>query len=991
MSEHANSSFTRRRFLKSSGAAALVAGTGLPLMHFKPATAADAGTPSYKLKSWDELYRQRWTWDTVAKGSHGWVNCRSACEWDLYVKDGIIVREEQTATYEASEEGIPDFNPRGCQKGACYTDVMYGPSRLTVPMKRTGPRGSGQWEKVSWEQAMDEIAEKMIDVAVEHGADTIYQDLGPNFDNGPTTVARFKFLFMSGGVFADNWAEIGDLNTGATLTLGFAHTGGSSDEWFLSDYLVVWMMNPSVTQIADAHFLYEAKYNGSELVVIDPQYSATATHADQWLPIETASDAVLGLAVARHIIDAGKVDEAYVREQTDLPLLVRLDNGRFLRGKDMVKDGRSKTLYVWDPKLDQPVIAPGCHGAETYHLSSDIEAPIEGRFEVTTLDGQTVHVATVGAIMREHLDPYTFEETSRITGLSVEQIKQFAEGFANAERPMILSSWGSNRFLHSDLMNRSKLLCLMLKGAIGKKGAGYQATGWVGLDGFGSELQVEYSGARGKIAMLMGMLSPGDLWDMTVDIIRKKKTEVQVARDVELNYEEEILCGTNVTSINYQYQGIKEDLNRELNEHFPRSLEDYFMESTEKGWEPGLPRNGSPKIFFTGGSNLLRRNNLPQHLLENMWSKMELIVDINPKISFTGLHSDYLLPAAGWYEKSGIKYAMSYVPYLHYCDAAVPPVGESKDEYEIHWLLCEAIQKKAIARNLPEFDGCGKRPTDWKTLHTRYSNHGDLGQKDTEKLADQILAASSAAKGMTVESLKKTGIAKYTSTGDNVGPVALFNPDWKGEGVLNTLTQFTEHKDRWPTYSGRITSYIDHEWFIEARETFATHKPTPKAGGDYPFHMVSCHSRWSIHSTWRDTPLLLRMQRGEPVMYLNPIDAKNLGVIDGDYGEFFNDYYTMHMRVKFSSMIRPGVAFYFHAWEPHQFPDHKSYKWLIPGLIKPLHFAGGYGQITHSLNKWQPGTAVQDTRCGIRAIDQNKVKEMMAEYSETPSTDQHSA
>lgn len=126
-------------------------------------------------------------------------------------------------------------------------------------------------------------------------------------------------------------------------------------------------------------------------------------------------------------------------------------------------------------------------------------------------------------------------------------------------------------------------------------------------------------------------------------------------------------------------------------------------------------------------------------------------------------------------------------------------------------------------------------------------------------------------------------------------------------------------------------------------------------------------------------------------MYLNPIDAKNLEVIDGDYGEFFNDYYTMHMRVKYSSMIRPGVAFYFHAWEPHQFPDHKSYKWLIPGLIKPLHFAGGYGQITHSLNKWQPGTAVQDTRCGIRAIDQNKVKEMMAEYSETPSTDQHSA
>ena len=60
-------------------------------------------------------------------------------------------------------------------------------------------------------------------------------------------------------------------------------------------------------------------------------------------------------------------------------------------------------------------------------------------------------------------------------------IEHFAEGFAKAERPMILSSWGSNRYLNSDLINRTKLLCLSLKGAIGKRGAGYQATGWIGI------------------------------------------------------------------------------------------------------------------------------------------------------------------------------------------------------------------------------------------------------------------------------------------------------------------------------------------------------------------------------------------------------------------------------------------------------------------------------------------------------------------------------
>ena len=976
----------RRRFLKLSGLTATTmaaVGAGLPLFHFKEAHAdaitgaASRTTP--KVNSWQDLYRQRWTWDHIAKGSHGWVNCRSACEWDLYVKNGIVVREEQTAMYEASEPGVPDFNPRGCQKGACYTEVMYGPSRLTVPMKRVGERGSGRWEKISWEQAIDEISEKMIKVASEHGADTIYQDLGPNFENGATTVGRFKFLFMAGGIFADNWAEIGDLNTGGTLTMGFAHVGGSSDEWFLSDYLVVWMMNPSVTQIADAHFLYEAKYNGSELVVIDPQYSASAIHADQWLPLESGTDAALGLATARHIFESGKMDLPYVKEQTDFPLLVRLDNGLFLREKDLVEGGEENKLYIWNPDTKQPHVAPGCEGAETYHLNLPCDPPIEGTFDVTLKDGKKVVVSTVGSIVREHLGQWTFEKASEVTKISVEQIKTFAEGFANAERPMVLSSWGSNRYLHSDLMNRSKLLCLMMKGAIGKKGAGYQACGWVGIDGFGSELQVEYTGLRGKIAMLMGMMGPGDIFNMTVDILKKRKTQEQVTREGEHAYERDILCSTNVTSVNYHYQGIKEELNKEVSEFYPKSLEEYFLEAEEKGWDPKLPRHGSPKIFFTGGSNLLRRNNLPQHLLDNMWSKMELIVDMNPKISFTGTHSDYLLPAAGYYEKPGIKYAVSYVPYIHYCDAAVPPLGEAKDEYEIYWLLAEAIQKKAIARNLPEFDGCGKRPTDWKTLHTRYSNHGDLGQKDAEKLQTHILEASKACDGMTVESLKKTGIAKFKSTGDNVGPVHLYNPDWKGEGVLTTLTQFTEHKDRWPTYSGRLTSYIDHPWFIESGETITTHKGSPKAGGDYPFQMVSCHSRWSIHSTWRDTPMLLRFQRGEPVMYLNPIDAEKLDIPDGDYAELYNDYDTCHMRIKYSTMIRPGVAFYFHAWEPHQFPNHKSYKWLIPGLIKPLHVAGGYGQINHGLNKYQPGTAVQDTRCGIRKIDQDAVMAMIGE------------
>ncbi|MBW2241915.1 MAG: molybdopterin-dependent oxidoreductase [Deltaproteobacteria bacterium] len=958
---------TRRQFLKLSGAAA-AATTGLPLFHFR---IAEASQPAPKLASWEDLYRERWTWDSIVKGSHGWANCRSACAWDLYVKNGIVVREEQNAAYEASEPGVPDFNPRGCQKGACYTEVMYGPSRLSVPMKRVGERGSGQWQRISWDEAIDEIATKMLILAEEHGTDTIYQDLGPNFDHGATTVGRFKFQMKAGGMFADMWAEIGDLNIGATLTLGMAHIGGSSDEWFLSDFPVVWMMNPAVTQISDVHFLFEAQHNGSQLTVIDPQYSATAAHADLWLPIETGTDAALGLAVARHIWSSGNLDVEYVREQTDFPLLVRLDTGRFLRGTDLLPDakqtGKEDLLFLWNPTIGRAEPAPGSPGADQGKLIVEgFTPPIEGTFLVALADGSEVAVSTAGSILREHLDPWTFAAAAEVTRLAPEVIKRFADGFANAERPMILSSWGSNRFLHSDLMNRTKLLCLAMKGAIGKRGAGYQATGMMGMAGFGSALQMNRTGILGRLDLMLGLMSPGELFDTAVDLVKRRRSYEDVIFEQATTGEDKSVCATNVSTLNYHHQGIAERLEMEIDGQYPRSLGAYVREAEEKGWQHKLPRSGQPRVYITGGSNLLRRGNQTQAMLQNMWPGIDLVVAIDQKMNFTVMNSDYILPAAGWYEKPGIKYAMSYIPYLHYCDVAVKPLGEAKDEWEIFWLLSKKIEEIAKLQNTPTFDGCGKFPVDWKRLHQDYSCQGEYGPKDAEKVTQHVIDNSPSVAGIRIEDLKKTGIEKFRNTGLNMSPSFMFNPDWKGEGVLSTLTHFTKYKWSWPTFSGRQQFYIDHPWFLEAGEAHPVHKASPKAGGDYPFRLVSCHSRWSIHSTWRDLPMLLRLQRGEPAIYLNEAEASDLGLADGEWAELYNDLDTMRMRIKYSTMVRPGVAYYFHGWDPSQFPEHKSYKWLIPGLMNPLHMAGGQGHLHFGINHLESGAFIRDTRVGIR-------------------------
>ncbi len=84
------------------------------------------------------------------------VNCcyQRNCSWDVFVKDGLVLREEQAGEYPQVSPDVPDFNPRGCQKGACYSALMYAPDRLTHPLRRVGERGSGRFKRVSWDEAL---------------------------------------------------------------------------------------------------------------------------------------------------------------------------------------------------------------------------------------------------------------------------------------------------------------------------------------------------------------------------------------------------------------------------------------------------------------------------------------------------------------------------------------------------------------------------------------------------------------------------------------------------------------------------------------------------------------------------------------------------------------------------------------------------------------------------------------------------------------------
>jgi anaerobic selenocysteine-containing dehydrogenase len=411
-----------------------------------------------------------------------------ACAFNIYIKDGIVLREEQIGGYPTPNSNIPDYNPRGCQKGACYSELMYGVNRIKYPLKRIGERGEGKWKRVSWDEALTEIADKMVEVIKEDGPESIINFYGTStaFEPGAISGAKLRFFDLMGGVFCDTFGGVGDSSTGMNATWGFSNYDGTSSDWFNSDYIILWKFNPSYTRIPEAHFLWEARYNGATIISVAPDYNASSIHADSWVNPKVGTDTALALGMARVIVEEKLYKPSYIKEQTDLPFLVREDNKRFLRERDIEPEGKEDNFYIWDINTNQLKKAPGAMGHEIKSLKlGDLDPALEGRWEIETTQNKKLQVTTVFEYLKDMLQDYTPEKASKITGISPEVIRKLARDYSKAKAGLIISSMGSCKFYHADLMHRSRILIAALAGHVGKPGGGVRNIGLIPMEGQG--------------------------------------------------------------------------------------------------------------------------------------------------------------------------------------------------------------------------------------------------------------------------------------------------------------------------------------------------------------------------------------------------------------------------------------------------------------------------------------------------------------------------
>ena len=939
--------WSRREFLRAGMAAGL--GLGLSRLGWSAAPPAAAAPVGYR--DWRDVYRERWTWDRVARGTHTNVNCVSSCAWNLYVREGIVWREEQSAPYASSNASLPDWNPRGCQKGASCSSLLIGASRLRHPLKRVGERGSGRFRRVSWDEALSEIAATLVDVLARRGGEGVVLELGPNVDYGANTAAGLRFFRQIGAPITDSMAQIGDLAVGGTITLGTPHTDGSSDDWFRSDYLVLWACNPAATRIPDAHFLHEARYRGAQVVVIAPDYNQSAIHSDLWLSVRPGSDAALALAACHVVIEEGLYRAEYLVEQTDLPLLIRSDDGRFLREADVVPGGRDDVFALWDETAGAPFWAPGSAGSEekTLRLPKGVTPALEARAEVTLADGSRTEVRTAFALLRERLARAGPEHAGPITGVAPDVIRRFAREFAAAGSALILSQWGMCKNLHSDLMQRSQILLASLTGNLGRAGGGWRSGAFIALDGLG----------------LVAMQDRLGLVDLAWTMARSFMDPEAVRSEFESMY-------VPSTIFHAVHGGLAEFETAAAHGDplLPMGTGPYLDEALRKGHFPVFPAPGEapPEVLVSFCGNVLRHSRMGWRIRETLFDRARLVVDVNFRLNETGRYADLLLPAAGWYEKVGIKYIAAFVPYVTLGDRAVPPLGESKPEWEIFSLLARHVDAEARQRGVEPVRGFRGETIDLGTLADRFSDSGRFGPGDEEAVVEFILKTSGASRGIDLADLRaKGGAVRIRSLGPQGGTAGIYS-DYALDEPVVPLRDFVEKKRPYPTLTGRQQFYIDHPWFLKVGEELPIHKDPPHAGGRHPFTLTGGHTRWSIHAMWRDQDLMLRLQRGEPVIYLNDTDARERGITDHSLVRVWNDVGEFVVRAKLTGGIRPAQAHIFHAWEPYQFRGGRCHQSLAPSPFKITQLVGDYGHLHWGYAHYEPNQVDRDTRVDVEPL-----------------------
>ena len=413
----------RRNFLKTVGAGAAVATTsGL----------VELGTGEQQAQAFAyEPYPKDDQLTTVVNSCDH--NCGSRHMLVADKKGDVIVRlstddgrYQEGGKFGLDTEQMPQL--RACLRGRSYRSRLYSPERLLYPMMRVGERGEGKFKRVSWDEALDYVAKKMVELKQKYGPTAILDQAyaGTSYgvlhksDQIEGLLARFLGMF---GCRTNSWSVPSYQGTtfSSRMTFGTIQDGNEDDTFAHSKLIIMWGWNPAYTFHGGNTFYYMrlAKQRGCKFVVIDPQYTDSAASYDAWwIPIKPNTDAAMMAGMAHHIFVNNWQDQKFI--------------DKFVQGMD------AGTM------------------PSQFKDKENFKDYILGKYDNT---------------------PKTPEWAEKICGVPAADIKKLAEMYARTKPAALKASWAPGRASYGEQYNRMAAALQAMTGNIGVLGGCAEGVG----------------------------------------------------------------------------------------------------------------------------------------------------------------------------------------------------------------------------------------------------------------------------------------------------------------------------------------------------------------------------------------------------------------------------------------------------------------------------------------------------------------------------------
>jgi len=939
---------TRRDFIVAAGTGALgalVGGSWAASRAVEPVTSVDNPLESYPNRDWEQVYHDIYEYDEV-----DWTvchpNCTQSCAQNFYLKNGVPIRAEQIYLNEqpgATPSGYEHadvsqhWNPRGCMKGLTLHRRTYEPSRIKYPMVRKGwspddpnpeGRGEDEFERVSWEEAIDLLAEKMADLEDSRHFHVFNAIKADGLFTRHGSARRLASVF--GGTEWTEYDWYADLPPGHVMTTGYQTSDADAADWRKSDYTIIQGKNLIHNKLADNHWFQEMRERGGEVVGVYPDYAPTVQKCDRWLPIRPGADPALPLGIAHVIIDEQLYDEEFMREFTSLPLLVREDTGKYLRAHEVFEGREAPPEDTHEAEEEGDwgdFVGLGedgeLHVVEREEVGSETPGSlqVEAAPEVELLDGTTVATRTDFARQKANiLENYDPETVAEITTIPADAIRKTAREFAAAENAQWLTGEGINHWFHgAGDCQRSVFFVQAMLGNIGKPGCGYY--NYSGqykielLDGYPEYVNPDGMSAEGMYPGYAFAFFGGETLD---------------PRDIRGGYDGDLVA-----------QG---DVSEPI---MPEGAETYTM--------------NKPEILWTMNCNLLNQTKHQEHVIENFvkhpGTDNELFVVSDMHMTYSARHADIVFPVPSWLECEYPDVTIGPEnPFIQMDHGVMDPIYDTKQDGEIVALVAETLDEKI--------------PPEERNVDSYREYFAEFLDEDGDvrEYIQMVLDASMTTRDIDVEDIEDGPARLQLKTYPRVpfyGQVHEDRPFYTKTGRM----EFHKEEDRLQELgrddlvhveSVEGTPYGTNQTWDEAKD-----ETNDLYEEGYQFFYNTPHPKYRTHSSWGMTDWnLVWASRdfgstnadpegterlvddfsfpegggetseapplGEAFVEMHPSDAAEYGVENGDYIRVSGERGSVVVRVMVSDRQRPrkagdvGQLTIWHGWWEQHFPEDEE-------------------------------------------------------------------